>query len=178
VSERELLHSIVIAAPIDAVWAELTRLDGRQRAMMDTVLDSALEPGAPLYYKSPDGKRVFIVGRVIEVDPPRHLSHTQRVTTRDDPFTLVTWTLEEVEGGTRVTMRHTGWPDDTKKLHQVDGTWASIMPELKRLLETGKISRGMRVRYRMYSWFMWAMPAKTRTENVPEPPELSQTPHT
>ena len=129
-SERELLHSIVIAAPIDAVWAELTRLDGRQR-----------------------------VGRVIDVDPPRRLSHTQRVTTRDDPFTVVTWTLEEVDGGTRVSMRHTGWPEDTKKLHQVDGSWASIMPELKRVLDTGRISRGMRARYRMYSWFMWALPA-------------------
>ena len=127
-SERELLHSIVIAAPIDAVWAELTRLDGRQRAMMDTVLDSTLEPGAPLYYKSDDGTRVFIVGRVIEVDRAAPASHTQRVTTRDDPFTVVTWTLEEVDGGTRVTMRHTGWPEDTKKLNQVDGTWASIMP--------------------------------------------------
>ena len=61
-AERELLHSIEIAAPIEAVWAELTRLDGRQRAMMDTVLESSLEVGAPLYYKSPDGKRVFIVG--------------------------------------------------------------------------------------------------------------------
>ena len=169
-SERELLHSIVIAAPIEAVWTELTRLDGRQRAMMDTVLDTTLEPGAPLYYKSTDGRRVFIVGRILEVDPPHHLSHTQRVTTRDDPFTVVTWKLEEVEGGTRVTMRHTGWPEDTKKLGQVDGTWASIMPELKRLLETGTISRGMRLRYRLYSAFMFALPAKTRTENVPEPP--------
>jgi hypothetical protein len=56
-AERELLHSIMIDAPIEAVWAELTRLDGRQRAMMDTVLDSTLEVGAPLYYKSEDGKR-------------------------------------------------------------------------------------------------------------------------
>jgi len=89
-AERELLHSIVIGAPIDAVWAELTRLDGRQRAMMDTVLQSALEVGAPLYYKSPDGKRVFIIGRVTEVDPPKRLAHTQRLLMRDDPWTLVT----------------------------------------------------------------------------------------
>ena len=70
-------------------------------------------------------------------------------------------------------MRHTGWPEDTNKLDQVDGTWASIMPELKRLLETGRISRGMRLRYRLYSAFTWAMPAKTKTENVPEPPTVS-----
>lgn len=61
-AEKEWLHRIHIRAPIEAVWNELTRLDGRQRAMMDTILDSTLKVGAPLYYRSPDGKRVFIVG--------------------------------------------------------------------------------------------------------------------
>jgi uncharacterized protein YndB with AHSA1/START domain len=172
-AERELLHSITIAAPIEAVWAELTRIDGRQRAMMDTVLDSALEPGAPLYYRSPDGKRVFIVGRVIDVEPPRRLSHTQRLTMRDDPFTVVTWELEPAGEGTRVTLRHTGWPEDTKKLDQVDGTWATILPELKRLLESGDISRRLKARYVAFRAFMWAMPSRTKADNVPPPPAAS-----
>jgi len=171
-AERELLHRITIAAPIETVWAELTKLDGKQRAMMDTVLECALEPGAPLYYRSPDGKRVFIVGRVIDVDPPRRLSHTQRLTMRDDPFTVVTWELETVDAGTQVTMRHTGWPEDTKKLGQVDGTWATILPELKRLVETGDISRGLKARYAMFRAFMWAMPGRTRAENVAAPPAI------
>jgi hypothetical protein len=41
------VHRIVINAPIQAVWDELTRLDGKQRAMMDTRLDSTLEVGCP-----------------------------------------------------------------------------------------------------------------------------------
>jgi len=68
----------VINAPIEAVWAELTKLRGTQHAMMDTVLESSLEVGAPLYYRSPDGRRIFIVGRVVEVDPPKRFVHTQR----------------------------------------------------------------------------------------------------
>jgi uncharacterized protein YndB with AHSA1/START domain len=168
-AERELLHSIVIGAPIDAVWAELTRLGGRQRAMMDTVLESALEVGAPLYYKSPDGKRVFIVGRVTEVDPPKRLAHTQRLLMRDDPWTHVSWTLEEEPGGTRVTLRHTGWTDETTDLHKVDGTWAGILRELKRLLETGDISTGLKLRYGLMRAFMWALPSRTKTANAPEP---------
>jgi uncharacterized protein YndB with AHSA1/START domain len=168
-AERELLHTIVIGAPIDAVWAELTRLDGRQRAMMDTVLQSALEVGAPLYYKSPDGKRVFIIGRVTEVDPPKRLAHTQRLLMRDDPWTLVTWTLEEEPDGTRVTLRHTGWDDGTKDLHKVDGTWEEILRELKRLLETGDISSGLKLRYAMMRAFMWALPSRTKAASAPEP---------
>lgn len=168
-AERELLQTIVIEAPIAEVWSEITRLGGRQRAMMDTILDSALEPGAPLYYRSPDGKRVFIVGRVVEVEPPYRLSHTQNLLLRDDPPTLVTWVLEEVDGGTRVTLRHTGWPVETKDLHKVDSTWVTILTELKRLVETGDISRKLKLQYALMRAFMWAMPAKTRAENVPAP---------
>jgi uncharacterized protein YndB with AHSA1/START domain len=169
-AERELVHSIEIAAPIEAVWAELTRLDGRQRAMMDAILESTLQPGAPLYYKSPDGRRVFIVGRVVEVDPPKRLAHTQRLTMRDDPFTLVEWSLEETAGGTRVTLRHSGWPADTRDLHKVESTWASILPELKRVIETGDISTRLKLQYAGMRAFMWALPSRTRTANVPPPP--------
>ncbi len=168
-AEHELVHSIVIKAPIDAVWAEITRLRGKQRAMMDAVLETTFEPGDPLYYTSPDGKRVFIVGRIVAVEPPRRLSHTQQLLTRDDPPTLVTWELDEVEGGTRVTMRHTGWPADTKDLEKVDATWAVILPELKRVIETGDISVKVKLRYTLYRPFRWLMPAKTRAENVSVP---------
>ena len=64
-AERELRHHIVIQAPIEAVWAELTKLRGTQRAMMDTVLESSLEVGAPLHYRSPDGTRHERPGRLM-----------------------------------------------------------------------------------------------------------------
>ncbi len=170
----ELLHSIVIAAPIEKVWAEITRLDGKQRAMMDAVLDSTLEPGAPLYYRSTDGKRVFVVGRVVEVDPPRLLSHTQRLTMRDDPWTVVSWELEEVDGGTRVTLRNSGWPEDVKRLDKVDTTWKGILTALKQVVESGDVGGGLKFQYAMMRAFMWAMPASTKSENVPEPPATDQ----
>lgn len=172
--ERVLVHRVFIAAPPQAVWDELTRLDGKQRAMMDTVLETVLEPGAALYYKAPDGKRVFIVGRVLEVDPPRLLRHTQRLTTRDDPWTVVTWELVAVDGGTEVTLRHSGWPADTVKLDRVDSTWAMILPEVKRLVEGGDISTTLKLRYALMRAFMWALPSRTRTDRVPAPPQWQE----
>jgi uncharacterized protein YndB with AHSA1/START domain len=174
----DLLQTITIAAPITTVWAEITKLGGKQRAMLDTVLRTTLEGGndrttlvvgAPLYYTSEDGKRVFIVGRVVEVDPPHRLVHTQRLTMRDDPPTLVTWELAEIEGGTRVTLRHTGFPEGTKKLESVDKTWIGILRELKRLLEAGDIGLGARARYAVFRRFMWALPSGTKAENVTVP---------
>lgn len=165
----DLLQTITIAAPIDAVWAELTKLSAKQRAMMDTVLSTTFEPGAPLLYKSPDGKIAFIVGRIMEAEAPHRLVHSWQLTTRDDPPTVVTWELEEVEDGTRVTLRHTGFPEGTQKLDGVEGTWVLILRELKRLLEAGDISRELKLRYAIMRRFMWAMPAKTRAANVTIP---------
>jgi uncharacterized protein YndB with AHSA1/START domain len=164
----DLLQTITIAAPIATVWAEITKLGGKQRAMLDSVL-TTVEVGAPLYHTSEDGKRVFIVGRVVEVEPPYKLVHTQRLTMRDDPPTLVTWELAEIEGGTRVTLRHTGFPEGTKKLDSVDQTWVGILRELKRLLESGDIGFATKARYAMFRLFMWALPAGTTAENVTVP---------
>ena len=137
-SVRDLQQSIEIAAPIEAVWAEITKLRGVQRALMDTILETGFEPGDPLYYKSRDGKRTFIVGRIVEVRPPELLAHTQVLTTRDYAPTLVTWRLSPTaSGGTRVTVEHTGWQDGVKGVDSVDSTWAWILRELKNVLENG-----------------------------------------
>jgi uncharacterized protein YndB with AHSA1/START domain len=172
-ADHELVHSIVIRAPIDEVWSEITRLRGRQRAMMDTILDTTFRPGDPLYYHNANGTRVLIVGRIVAVQAPRRLAHTQQLLARDDPPTLVTWELDEVDDGTRVTLRHSGWPAETTDLDKVDSTWATILPELKRLIETGDISTKLKLRYALRRPVARLRPTRTRARNiaVPEVPE-------
>lgn len=82
---------------------------------------------------------------------------------------MVTWELTEVDGGTSVTLRHSGWPEDTPKLDQVNSTWAMILPELKRLIESGDISPGLKARYLLMRALMWAMPKRSLAVNVSEP---------
>mgnify|MGYP003494374267 CR=1 FL=1 len=113
-AESQIRHSITIAAPIDVVWAEITKIGTRQRAQLDSVLETSFRPGDPLYYKSEDGSRIFMVGRVLEFDPPTTFRHTQILTMRDDPLTVVTWQLEAVPEGTRVTLVNSGWPAGSK----------------------------------------------------------------
>ncbi|MGH3480107.1 MAG: SRPBCC domain-containing protein [Nocardioidaceae bacterium] len=168
-AEHELVHSILVRASIDEVWSEITRVRGRQRAMLDAVLDTTFQPGDPLYYRSADGRRVLIVGRVVAVEAPRRFSHTQQLLVRDDPPTLVTWELDEVEGGTRVTLRHSGWPADTDDLDKVDATWAVVLPELKKLVETGDVSRKRKLRYALHRPLTRFRPAGPRAEDVSAP---------
>lgn len=167
-ADKEIRHAITIAAPIDAVWAEITKVGARQRAQLDSVLTTSFEPGDPLYYTSQDGSRVFMVGRVLECEPPTVFRHTQMLTMRDDPLTVVEWRLEEVPGGTRVTLVNSGWPADAR-MEKVDSTWKSILADLKAVVETGDVSARQKVTLFFMRTFMFMMPASTKAENVTVP---------
>jgi uncharacterized protein YndB with AHSA1/START domain len=168
VAEKEIRHSITIAAPIETVWAEITKIGARQRAQLDSVLDTTFSPGDPLYYKSEDGSRIFMVGRVVAFDPPRTFSHTQILTMRDDPLTVVTWNLESVPEGTKVTLINSGWPADAK-MEKVDTTWEGILESLRTVIETGDVSGKQKLTLFLMRNLMFLMPSKTKAENVRVP---------
>jgi uncharacterized protein YndB with AHSA1/START domain len=156
--------SIHIAVPVQRVWDEITSTGRVQRALYNTVLDTTLEPGARLRYYSPDRKRVFIVGRVVAVDPPRRFAHTYRFTTRDEPETLVTWELREEAGGCRVTVTHAGWTAAHHAPHTVAAGWREILGLLKHELETGRIPVKTRLLYAVMGWFTFLLPRTTRAD--------------
>jgi uncharacterized protein YndB with AHSA1/START domain len=166
----DLKQAIDIDAPIERVWAEITKLCRAQRALLNNVLESTLEPGDPLYYRSQDGKRPFVVGRVVEVIKPTRFAHTWILTMRDDEPTLVVRDLEaRGADSTRVVLTHTGWQPDAKDVHKVDKTWVGILRNLKDVVEKGDVAVGTRVQYFFMRAFMFAMPGKTRTDRVAVP---------
>ena len=167
-ADTQIRHSIIIAAPIDTVWAEITKIGTRQRAQLDSVLETSFRPGDPLYYKSQDGSRTFMVGRVLECDPPTTFSHTQVLTMRDDPLTVVTWNLESVPEGTRVTLVNSGWPAGAK-MDKVDTTWKGILASLKSVIETGDVTSRQKATLFFMRTFMFMMPSATKTDNVTVP---------
>jgi uncharacterized protein YndB with AHSA1/START domain len=167
-ADRQIRHSITIAAPIDAVWKEITKVGARQRAQLDSVLETTFKPGDPLYYKSEDGSRVFMVGRVLEFTPPTTFKHTQVLTMRDDPLTVVAWHLEPVPEGTRVTLINSGWPAQAK-MDKVDSTWGQILDSLKTVVETGDVSPRQKLTLFLMRRFMFMMPSGTKTANVTVP---------
>ena len=82
--------SIHIDVPRERVWDAITRTGEVQRALYNTVLETRLEPGARLRYYSPDRRRVFIIGEVVTVDPPRKFAHTYWFTTWTVSYTHLT----------------------------------------------------------------------------------------
>lgn len=156
---------ITIAVPVQKVWAEITKTGGIQRAFYNTVLDVELKPGGSLRYYSPDKKRVFVAGEVLEVIPGKKLRHTYLFTMAPDPVTEVTWELEEVAEGCRVTLTHAGWTQE-KEAKKHEAGWIEILGLLKGELETGDIPGKTKFIYWMQGLFLWAMPKSTKTEYV------------
>ena len=156
--------SIHIAVPVRRVWDEITKTGRVQRALYNTVLECDLKPGGRLRYYSPDRKRVFIVGEIVTVDPPRKFAHTYMFTSDTTPPTLATWELTEESGGTRVTITHSGWTTAHKAPHKVAAGWREILNLLKQDLETGDIPLKTKIIFQLMTWFMFLMPKTTKTE--------------
>ena len=157
----EHMVSIDIEAPVDRVWAEITRTGVIQRPLYNTILETDLKPGSPVKYFSPDRKRIFVIGRIVDVEPPKMLRHTYMFTTKDEPPTLVTWNLEPTDDGCRVTVTHEGWTEEHKAPEKSAGGWREILGLLKAEIETGQIPLKTRMTYAMMNRMMWMMPKTT-----------------
>lgn len=153
--------SIVIRVPVEDVWNEITKTGSVQRPLYNTVLDVDLRPGGRLRYTSPDRKRVFIAGEVLEVDPLRRFKHTYMFAMKPEAPTVVTWELESVSEGTRVTITHAGWTDAHTTPEKHEAGWNEILGLLKSELETGDIPIRMKVVYRLQGLFLFALPKTT-----------------
>lgn len=165
---REHVASILIDAPIRSVWDEITKTGSIQKAVYNTVLDSTLEPGARLRYYSPDRKRVFVVGEVVEVEAPTKFVHTYIFTMKPGPPTLVTWDLEETSDGCRVTITHSGWTDAHEDVDKQAAGWREILGLLKAQVETGTLPLKTRLQYAMMGMMSFMLPKTTRTEYADE----------
>lgn len=163
-TQPDQVCQIVIGVPVQKVWDEITKTGAIQRAVYNTYLEVDLKPGGYLRYVSPDRKRTFVAGEVLEVDPPRRLRHTYIFTMQAEPVTEVTWDLEEVPEGCQVTITHAGWTT-AKDATKHGAGWVEILGLLKSELETGDIPTKTKAIYWVQGLFMWAMPKSTKAEN-------------
>ena len=159
---------VVIRAPIDKVWAELTRTDAVLPFFFNSVCDTTtLGQGAPVRMRSKDGKYTSVVGEVLEFEPPYRYSHTFKFTSMDDPPCIVRYQLKEVEDGTEFTLINENVPAGTKTEKYMTQGGTFITENLKALLETGKPTTGGRIALFMMGLFAVFTPKQCRSEHWP-----------
>ena len=158
-----------IRGTLDQVWHEITKTDEVQKSMFDSKMHTdGLEPGGTICMRSADGKLTAVVGKVLAVEPRRLLSHTFRFTTYDDPECVVTYELQEKDGGVDFTLTCSNLPPGTKTEKQMRQGGPMIVKTLKSVVETGKPPFGVRMLYLLFKLLApFTNPERCRSEHWP-----------
>jgi uncharacterized protein YndB with AHSA1/START domain len=136
-----VLARVEIAVPPERVFralttSELTKWWGSAEMYTTTKFTIDLRPGGA--WKSEgvgaDGSAFHVEGEVLEVDAPKRLVQTWKPSWEPGPATKITYTLEAIETGTRVTVRHTGFTNPEACSSHANG-WERVFGWLAGYLE-------------------------------------------
>lgn len=88
-----------------------------------------------------NGRPYAIEGQFLEIDPPRKLVHTWQPVGAPGAPTIVTYVLEPVAGGTRLTLRHSGIVAPPMCTNTCIG-WETSFERLAQMLEEPTSRKG------------------------------------
>lgn len=142
-------QSLVIPAPVDAVWARWTTESGLVQFFARAV-NLRLEVGGEFemffFPDNPPGLRGAEGTRIMALEPPRRLAFDWDAPPpwpeQRSQRTMVEVRLVAVPEGTRVTLRHVGWGDGPEwqaVRDYFDPAWLKILKRLRYSFVTGPI---------------------------------------
>lgn len=79
-----------------------------------------------------DGAPFSVEGEFVEVDPPRKLVHTWKADWDGGEVTTVSYSLEPISEGTRVTLRHSGFGGRAESCRNHGAGWERVLEWLSR----------------------------------------------
>jgi len=134
-----LLASVEVAAPPERVFRALASREVvgwwiRPGAFDTREWTGDLRVGGPWRASGvARGNPYGLEGEFLEVDPPRRLVHTWHVVGTPGPTTTVTYLVEPLGGGTRVTLRHEGFASSEVCINTCIG-WEMSFARLAEIL--------------------------------------------
>ena len=141
-SKPDFVYMTVIAASPEEVWKGLTTPEFTRQYWHKTRVRSDYEAGGRIEFLNEDDS-VGVAGEIIRADPPNELAYTWQFTgadsaAKDDPPSRVTFKLEALNVGTRLTVIHDQLEQGSETATMVTFGWPHVMAGLKTLLETGE----------------------------------------
>jgi uncharacterized protein YndB with AHSA1/START domain len=140
-SKPEFVYMTVIAAPPERVWQGLTTAEFTRQYWHGTRVRSDFAPGAAIEFLNADDS-VGVAGEILTADRPIELSYTWRFLRNPDaagdPASRVTFRLEPIRAGTRLTVIHDRLEENSTTATMVAIGWPHVIAGLKTLLETGE----------------------------------------
>lgn len=147
IHEGTILASIRVEAPPEKVFRAITEPEhllkwwGADDKYRGTVWEIDLRPGGKWRTegKGADGTPYSVEGEYLEVVAPHLLSytwnHSWRMGNETAPETLVTWVLVPKDGGTLVTLTHSGFVPKSPALVGHGQGWVTVLDWLRMHLE-------------------------------------------
>jgi uncharacterized protein YndB with AHSA1/START domain len=133
-SEGLILANVEIAAPPERVFRalaseELTRWWGSADLYRVTKWTGEVRVGGAWRSEGvgADGKPFSVGGEFLEVDPPRKLVQTWRAEWDGGALTTITYRLEPIAIGTRVTLRHEGFVGRPESCDAHSNGWERVL---------------------------------------------------
>jgi uncharacterized protein YndB with AHSA1/START domain len=88
-----------------------------------------------------DGTKFHVEGEVLEFDPPRRLVQTWKPSWDGGALTTLTYSLEPIDGGTRLTVRHVGFAGRPESCDRHGQGWERVLGWLDRYVSPANSGR-------------------------------------
>jgi len=142
-TKPEFNYVTFINASPEKVWEALTKPEFTTKYWFNSRAEGDFSEGSDYAYRVDDDKgqnRKALAGTVLKSDHPRELVYTFTCPTNEelkDENSTVQFLLEEVEGMTKLSVRHYDFQADSKMYFGISEGWPIVLSGLKTLLESG-----------------------------------------
>jgi len=141
IEQGRILASVEIPAPAERVFRALTTIDatewwGPADSYRATKWEGDARPGGRWRASGvgAGGAELSVEGVYLEVEAPRRIVKTWMAAWDGGRTTTVTYRLEPIEGGTRVTLRHEGLAGGTDSCREYADGWERAFCRLTKYL--------------------------------------------
>ena len=143
--DRKIVESIDIEASPERVYAAWTDPEqlvawwGDDQTYRTTAWENDLQVGGKWasHGRSADGNAFSVEGEYLRVDPPKTLSLSWKPSWAPEERTVVELEFEPTAGGTRLTVRHSGFASDQARESHSNG-WPRVLSWMRTYVESKK----------------------------------------
>jgi uncharacterized protein YndB with AHSA1/START domain len=137
-TKPSLVYVNTIAAPPEKVWQGLTDPAFTQRYWYGTRLESDWKVGSVITFVKPEGMGAPDIGTVLVADRPRTLAFSWHIAWGEmakEKDSRVTFTIEPDGTGTKLTLVHDEFEENSQAAAALKNGWPGILAGLKKTLE-------------------------------------------
>src|SRR5262245_56143716 len=139
-TKSEFVYVTYIAAPQQRIFDAIVKPEFARKYWGNENI-SDWKPGSNWEHRNPESGTVMLVGKVVEIAPPRRLVITwawPSEAANQAAHTRVSFELEPIETMVRLTVKHVQLVPGSEMEKGIIEGWPRVLSSLKSYLETGK----------------------------------------